>query len=378
MNKNDAEIIDSLIKAVDQLLEGNVNNKNLQESDIATSIYPEVNILVDKLFQLKKQYSDGFQYIMKLSNGNLEVEAPRHNTIAAHYKKFQSELLHLKWLINEVAGGNYDQEFSFSGDLSIAFNKMVSALREKQILEEQLKEKTEQLKVLNSTKDRLLSIIAHDLKNPFNALIGYSRLLMETVQSHQYQPEELELMTSIMYQSATQGYDLLVNLLEWSRQQSSGITVTPQIVDLKNLIRQNQATALLTAAPKNITIEIPDTIEYQVYTDKDILNTILRNLISNAIKYTPEGGKISIHLAKEISHYIVSIQDTGVGIAEEDIHKLFRVDTIHSTKGTNSESGTGLGLILCYELIQLIQGKIWVESEVNIGSTFSFTLPDLQ
>lgn len=373
MNKTETEAIKKLINVIDLLIKGNLKQPI---DEIDTLGNEELGLLKDKILFLRGQYEEAFHYIMNLSYGNLDVEGPRHNTFASHYKQLQSELLHLKWLINEVAEGDYKQQMFLEGDLSKAFDKMIGALQEKQSLEIQLKETTEKLKALNMMKDRLFSIIAHDLINPFNALVGYSSLLQES--ARQCCKEDLKEMTSIMNQSARNGYDLLVNLLEWSRQQSGRITVTSEFFSLEEIIQSNIETARLAALSKKITLQASGAEGIQVYTDGALLHTVIRNLISNAIKYTPEGGKVSVHVIPKESFLQISIKDNGVGIPEECKQKLFKTDTVYSTKGTSNESGTGLGLILCQEFIHMLQGKIWVESTVGVGSIFSFTLPDVK
>lgn len=378
MDKEYIEITEKLIEIVDQLLKGNINvGKQYEIKNIPTSNYEELNRLAEKLILLRSQYKEGFRYMVNLTHGNLDMEVPRSAIFAGPYKQLQSELRHLKWIVSEVAKGDYNQQVSFIGDLSVAFNKMIEALREKHILEKQLKETTEELGLLNKTKDRFFSIIAHDLKNPFNAIVGYSELLTEAIDNSNV--EDFKEMAQIIQHSATQGYELLTNLLEWSRQQSGRIKMSPQLFNIESVIRYNLEIVYLSALSKNITINnISNMEESQVYTDQAILNTIFRNLIGNAIKYTPEGGTISVDVKKEADYYLISIKDSGIGISKEDIQKLFRIDTIHTTKGTNNEGGTGLGLILCYEFVRMLGGKIWVESEPNHGSTFFFTLPDIQ
>lgn len=372
MNTNETNAINKLADIVDLLIKGNLKQP-FEEIDTAGN--KELEYLKEKILCLRDQYKEAFHYIKNLSCGNLDVEGPRNNTFASHYKQLQSELLHLKWLINEVSEGDYNQQIFFAGDLSAAFNKMTHALQEKQALEIQLKETTEQLKTINHMKDRLFSVIAHDLINPFNALIGYSDLLMESMQD--CCKEDLKTMSSIMNQSAKQGYELLTNLLEWSRQQSGRIKLSLETTVLEQVIQYNIETLKLSALFKKITLQTFGAEGIRVHTDTALLKTIIRNLLSNAIKYTPEGGTVSVCVSEKESHIQISVKDNGIGISEENQQKLFKPDTIYSTKGTDDESGTGLGLLLCQELVQMLQGRIWVESTVDVGSTFSFTLPNI-
>ena len=243
----------------------------------------------------------------------------------------------------------------------------------RKIDEEQIIRYTTDLKESNLTKDKLFSIIAHDLKNPFMALLGFSDILVNEINSGDI--ERIEEYAKIINDSATRGYELLVNLLEWSRLQSGRIVVTNEPLSLFEIINNNINISKTNALSKNITIKYLEATDYIINTDKAILNTILRNLISNAIKYTPNFGEVVISTNQTNDFYIISITDSGIGMTNEDVNKLFRTDVTHSTPGTNNEKGTGLGLILCKDFVKKIGGDIWVESDYGRGATFRFTLP---
>ena len=246
-------------------------------------------------------------------------------------------------------------------------------ISQRKIDEEQIIKYTTDLKESNSTKDKLFSIIAHDLKNPFMALLGFSEILVNEINSGDF--ENVKEYVKVINDSATRGYDLLVNLLEWSRLQSGRIVVAKEPLSLLEVINYNINISKAGALSKNITVKYVDETDYIVNTDKALLNTILRNLIGNAIKYTPNFGEIVISTNETIDFYIISITDSGIGMTDEDIKKLFRTDITHSTPGTNNEKGTGLGLILCNDFVKKIGGYIWVESDYGHGATFRFTLP---
>ncbi len=231
-----------------------------------------------------------------------------------------------------------------------------------------------ELQELNATKDKFFSIIAHDLKNPFNQLLGFSRLLVENHRS--YDAEKRDIFLQYIFDAGQQAFDLLNNLLEWSRSQTGRINYNPEVINLFNLSKKWQSIHTPLANQKPVQLYFDILSDINVKADKNMLNTIMRNLISNAIKFTPRNGKILVKaIQKNDLLAYISVADTGVGIASEDIPKLFRIDVSHSTKGTNDEGGTGLGLILCKEFIEKNNGKITVESQENKGSTFSFTLP---
>lgn len=239
--------------------------------------------------------------------------------------------------------------------------------------EEAIKENEAHLRELNATKDKFFSIIAHDLKNPFNSILGLSDLLVDQIQTNNY--EGIEEYATIIQKSSTRVFDLLMNLLEWSRSQTGRMEFSPEYLELVALI--NEVTELLsdTAHQKSITIikELPRNL--LVFADKTLINTVLRNIISNAIKFTHPNGQIVISAEKRPDELIISISDNGIGIKKEAIGKLFRIDENQTSLGTQNEKGTGLGLIICKEFIEKHGGKIWVESKVGKGSTFYFTIP---
>lgn len=228
----------------------------------------------------------------------------------------------------------------------------------------------------NQDKDKFLSIIAHDLKSPFNGLLGIAEILANEFDS--LKTEEAKEFSKSLYDSLKSQYKFLEELLEWGRYQRGTIQFNPRefniIVDISDsigLLRSN-------ADSKHISVGIDVDEELLAYYDSNMVYTILRNLVSNAIKFTPVGGSIIISSAiynQDDNYVIVSVADTGVGMDEDDKAKLFRIDTVFTKMGTNNEKGTGLGLILCKEFAERHGGKIWVESTPGIGTTFSFTLP---
>lgn len=221
-------------------------------------------------------------------------------------------------------------------------------LREKITLEktlDQLNETNEELKHLNASKDKFFSIISHDLKSPFNTILGFSELLQEQIKNQDY--SEMALYSELVHKSATKAFELLVNLIDWSRSQSGRIQFNPEVFNVVETISDLSALFKETAEQKGIQIysNLPLTLE--IFADKHMINTVLRNLISNAIKFTPQDGIIYINCQKKEKEVLFSIKDTGVGIPQESIPKLFRIDEHYTTEGTNQEMGNGLGLIMC-------------------------------
>jgi two-component system sensor histidine kinase/response regulator len=231
------------------------------------------------------------------------------------------------------------------------------------------------LRELNATKDKFFSIIAHDLRNPFNSIIGLSDLVAEHI--HNKDLDQIEEYMGYIQDSSKRAMDLLINLMEWSRLQTGRMEFNPVFIDLASLI--NDATELLKASAlqKSITITLKVPRSAPILADKAMISTVLRNLISNAIKFTRPDGSIHISVEQKPTEITISVADKGVGIKPELIEKLFRIDQSFTTSGTHSEEGTGLGLILCKEFVDKHHGKIWVESELGNGSTFSFTIPKI-
>ena len=230
----------------------------------------------------------------------------------------------------------------------------------------------EELELINSNKDRFFSIIAHDLRSPFIALMGISEMISEDMDSMSV--GEVKEMTGAIYHSAQNLNKLIENLLNWSHLQMGTFKVSPKIINLKEISVNVVNILQLSAKEKNITIQ-DNIAEISLFADEDCAKTILRNLVNNAIKFTERGGeiKLSSKLNKELVEIIV--EDNGVGIREEVLGKLFSITEKISEEGTEKEVGTGLGLILCKELVEKNNGKIWVESELGRGSKFVFTLP---
>lgn len=225
----------------------------------------------------------------------------------------------------------------------------------------------------NISKNKFFSIIAHDLKSPFSALIGFSELLLKEAESNNF--TNIKRYAHAINIVSNQTLGLLQNLLDWSMAVTGKLSYSLEEFDLNKLIKEEINFLSIYAQKKDIFLSMVADSEMIISADNNMVRTILRNLISNAIKYTPNGGKISVNADIENSHINVSVSDTGIGIDQCNLDKLFKIGNTFSLKGTNNESGTGLGLILCKEFIELHEGKIWVESEIGKGSVFYITLP---
>lgn len=238
-----------------------------------------------------------------------------------------------------------------------------------------LKEREEELQKLNATKDKFFSIIAHDLKSPFNSLLGFNELLLEEIRNSNH--GDVETYAQQINVILKQSYTLLNNLLDWSLDKTGGMNFRLENINLNGLFIEFVEYFRKIAPNNRIQIENRISADFEIRADKNMLHSIIRNLISNAIKYTPYDGLITISAKSNDVETRISIFDTGIGISPEVLTKLFKIEETVSTNGLHNEKGTGLGLLLCKDFIEKHNGRIWVESEVGKGSAFVFTIPHL-
>ncbi|RLD59419.1 MAG: PAS domain-containing sensor histidine kinase, partial [Bacteroidetes bacterium] len=252
----------------------------------------------------------------------------------------------------------------------IAIKEDITKQKETQ---QELKSAKKQAEELSATKDKFFSIIAHDLKNPFNTILGFSDLLLS---SHtNIDDKKRELYIKSVYESAKNAYTLLENLLLWARSQRGTIQFNPEQILLKTLFQDIINLHQKTAMKKEISLNYFLTDDINVKADKNMLTSILNNLITNALKFTNIKGKVNLSAVLSENDIKITIEDNGVGMDEETKNKIFDLSTNQSTEGTAGEMGTGLGLVLCKEFVEKHNGKIWIESELGKGSRFIFTLP---
>jgi signal transduction histidine kinase len=230
-----------------------------------------------------------------------------------------------------------------------------------------------ELKVLNASKNKFFSIIAHDLKNPFHTVMGYSWLLSKDYE--RFTKEERRKFASDIHHSTNNIFRLLQNLLEWSKSQTGRLTVMPREIEFKQIIDSSVSVLRSLADKKNIGIKFDYNDDLILYVDPLMIETVLRNLINNAIKFTPEDGLIEVTANQIDGQICICVKDSGIGISQEDALNLFRIDSTVKRKGTNNEDGSGLGLILCKEFVDKNNGTIWVKSSLGEGSSFFFTVP---
>lgn len=285
----------------------------------------------------------------------------------------------------------WEEIISLSNSLSIMHKKLqerISALQtvnieleEKEenlrnqnlILDQKIEERTKELNQLLKDKDRFITILAHDLKGPFGSMVGVLKLLTKNI--HNYDINKIENQIVTLNYSSKKIYNLLDDILLWIRAQSNKLPFEPMLLNVKKVY--NEVVDILNpmAVEKKIKIDFEVEDSINVYADQYMLNTILRNLVSNAIKFTNSGGYVNISAKNINSTTEFSVSDNGIGMSEEVVNKLFDITQKISTEGTANEKGTGLGLLLCKELVEKHEGKINVKSESGKGSNFCFTIP---
>jgi ligand-binding sensor domain-containing protein/signal transduction histidine kinase len=239
---------------------------------------------------------------------------------------------------------------------------------------EKLKQSEFELGELNTTKNRFFSILAHDLRSPMNSMKGFSNLLSNF--ADQLSPDEIKQTAKSLDETIQISSRYLENLLTWARSQMNSIEFRPQGIFLSEAVANVVEVLKNNANHKSIKLELSEELEIKLFADQNQLSVILTNLISNAIKFTYNGGKITIGAnLQEGNMAEIFVRDTGTGMPQSVVDKIFRIDSKHTMKGTQGEAGTGLGLLLCREFVEKNGGKIWVESTSGVGSTFRFTVP---
>jgi signal transduction histidine kinase/CheY-like chemotaxis protein len=262
----------------------------------------------------------------------------------------------------------------FQGNEVIGITVFVMDITNRKRTEKEIQVKNEELQKVNAEKDKFFSIIAHDLRSPLSSFLGFTQLMVEELPSMEL--ADLQEMAVSMEKSATNLFRLLENLLEWAKIQRGLVPFNPEVIQLNSIV--GESVEMLIESIKNKEIEITYDVpaDSWVIADSNMLQTVIRNLVSNAVKFTPKGGKISL-LAKATGNqsFEISIKDKGIGMSPVQLDHLFQLNNQINRPGTEGEPSSGLGLLLCKEFIEKIGGKIWVESEVGVGSEFSFTIP---
>jgi signal transduction histidine kinase len=229
------------------------------------------------------------------------------------------------------------------------------------------------LKLANAQKDKFYSIIAHDLKGPFMGLMGLSDVMSNEI--NEISKEEIAEYSGLINSTSKKLFGLLTNLLDWSRVQTGKMEFEPQNLNLRSVASEAISLYEQSAVNKEISLINEVSNEMSAYADQNILSTLIRNLVSNALKFTNPGGMVKILSSVEDNMPVISVMDNGRGLSEESINKIFASGSSFTTKGSQGEIGTGLGLALCQELVAINGGNIYCKSKEGQGATFSFTIP---
>jgi signal transduction histidine kinase len=241
-------------------------------------------------------------------------------------------------------------------------------------LERVVAEQSRELTGVITTNSKVISIIAHDLRNPFISIIGILAMIRDYFD--QNKESDIEKYIDIATESANSSLNLLDNLAAWAISQEGDRALRPEVIDLKKMLMEEIRIIRCSAIQKQVSLVYSIPPELNIVADVQMLKTVLRNLVNNAVKYSNIGGEVKISASKGKDYVEISVQDAGIGISYEDQRKLFRKDILHSTPGTNKEKGTGLGLLLCREFTEKHNGKIRLISEPGKGSKFIVTLPN--
>lgn len=289
-------------------------------------------------------------------NGHLKIELKT--------RKFDGSEMYIE--------GDYICLYNDKGRITGHFGAQ-QEVTEKKKFEEKIQSQNEELKNSNATKDKFFSILAHDLRSPFSSILGFSELAIKDIENNNY--NNLERYCNHIYQSTQQSYNLLDNLLQWSRIQTGKIEFNPENINVSDLL--NNTIKLLSGNIESKKLKLVTKLndDIKLTGDSFMMDTIIRNLISNAIKFTREEGKITLSVTTENEKVVISVKDTGVGMSQENQDNLFSLDNKYINTGTKNEKGTGLGLILCKDFVDRHNGKIEVKSKINRGTEFIVSIP---
>lgn len=365
-----------------------VNEKYRQGFQIKTTGYNLLSRVYEKTGDYKKafeynklfmQYTDSLRQKEKyeeiiILEKNYEIQKKENEIIKLQSKQ---ELIDIQLRKNkQLKLLGFVTTLLLLGFVLFVLIKYLDKIKLNKILAEKnqiIKESEHELRLLNASKNKFFSIIAHDLKNPLHSVMGYSMLLSSEYEK--FTENERRKFAKDINQSTNNIFRLLQNLLEWTRSQTGQLSFEPLEVEFKKLLGNSVNVLYSVAQQKNISINFDYDEELRLFADPQMIETVLRNLINNAIKFTPENGEIAISAKGNGQKVEVKISDSGIGISDTDLQNLFRIDSKVKRKGTNNEEGSGLGLILCKEFVEKNNGIIWVESIPGSGSSFFFSIP---
>jgi len=314
---------------------------------------------------------------------NLIVDEDKYRVIESRNKLFSTPSSDIQEYRIKTKSGEIRWLKDFRQSLLGKYRKRVDKIiggtqdiTEQKLASEKINKILEQLSISNAAKDKFFSILAHDLRNPFNSILGLTNLLLLKFESMD-DSKKLTFIQAIN-QSVRITYELLENLLEWAKSQTNRIEVVPCVLNLEQLFTLIIENLKLLLQSKNIEIIININSKFTIFAEINMMQTVFRNLISNAIKYSYKNSKIILETTERNYYYYICIIDFGVGIPVENREKMFKINSKFSTKGTDNEQGTGLGLILCKEFVERNSGSIEVESKINEGSKFTVIMPKFE
>ncbi len=327
--------------------------------------YTQDEVLGNHLFSILKPGT--FDHLIASLQKRFADEKAGIKTTRASNYELEQKCKDGSWIwVEATATAHHDESGKFVG-----LNGVTRDISMRKKAEAEVELKTKQLIAANDDKDRFVSILAHDLRSPFQTLLGLLALLNKDIES--YTTREIAAFVKTLYESADNTYNFLEDLLNWA--QSQKMPFQPHKISFKDIWLDTNTAIKASANGKEITIINNIPLDLLLYADGNMLKTVLRNLISNSIKFTHNGGSITLSSVETKEGIKISVADNGVGMTKDVASKLFEISGNCTTKGTSNEKGSGFGLVLCYVFIKKHAGIIWVESELDKGSVFSFILP---
>jgi PAS domain S-box-containing protein len=370
-------------------IDGNILNCNLESENllnikkeliinhnITEFLYCKNDVFNDILLKIKQN-----SFIRKFSTSfknteNDEIPVLINATIS---EDIDSKEINLILIIEDISEQKRNEEELKDTIESLKISREIAENYSNDVLMliQQLEQSQQELKELNASKDKFFAIIAHDLKGPLSGINQLMEIVIADIEN--FSMEDMKEYFTIIHESITSTYKLLENLLHWARLQRGNMPFEPDTIDLNQLANSTIELLNPVAQQKNISLKTDIHGDISFFADYNMIYTVIRNLFSNSIKFTQVDGEITFyaHILDD-DRILAGVMDNGIGMTQEDKDKLFKIGVHHTTLGTNKEKGTGLGLVLCKELIEKNGGNIWVESELGKGSTFNFTLKRFQ
>lgn len=364
----------------------------LKFNSAAETIFPSIRTESKKKNLMNLFPSEVQPNLKQMINQILEVDKPNSISSTIRITFGETGIKYLRFIFalikNSVQPSNkvlitaedvteYEEEKQYLKryfeELQVVRDDLEERTSELAILNEKLRQSEMQLEEINKNKNRFFSIISHDLRSPFNSLLGLTKFILDDFD--EFSKEEIKDSVYNLHQVSEGLYNLIEDLLDWSRIQFDRIEFQAETFNLNEMVTFVINSLKSVARDKNITIVNLVPKNCTIRADQHMINTVIRNLVGNAIKFTPKHGLVKISSGFDIDDIIISVEDTGVGMKNEITSRLFKMESKVSTSGTEGEAGTGLGLLICKEFVEKHSGKIWVKSQPGKGSNFFFRIP---